>query len=111
LALCKGRLVPGRCFGSKTAWQEAHPGQLAWFNARVFCRTAGQIWGGDLDPSKDKAKLRAVARRLRIRLYVLKERDDGSFESVVLTHRQVAERAIWNTSSRAAQNGPFSHTR
>lgn len=101
-ALRKAGFDWGRNFRSKTAWREANPGRVPWFNVRIFTRTAGKVWWGDLDPAKDKAKLRAVARRLRTRLYVIREWDDGGLEKVLLTPQQVVERAIWNTSAHAA---------
>lgn len=68
---------------------------MIW-NANVFCGTKGKIWWGDFDLVTDKKKLRTVARRLRNRLYLLREHD-GRFEKENLPHRAVVKAAVWNT--------------
>lgn len=89
-------LLSGRCFGSKSAYCTANPGNRFFSNANVFCRTKGKLWWGDLDLAKDKKALIAVARRLRIRMYVLSE-SDGRFRNAELPHSEVKIRAIWHT--------------
>jgi hypothetical protein len=44
-------------------------------NAKIVKRNGVVLWRGDLDLALDKAKLLAIARRLRIHLYVLYEGD------------------------------------
>ena len=94
-------LSTGRCFGSKTLYHKAHPNRLGLviWNGNVFCRKKGKIWWGDFDLVTDKEKLRAVARRLRNRLYLLREHD-GRFERENLPHRDVVEAAVWDTGTR-----------
>jgi hypothetical protein len=94
-------LSMGRSFGSKRLYHNAHPNRLGLviWNANVFCRTKGKIWWGDFDLVTDKKKLRTVARRLRNRLYLLREHD-GRFERENLPHRDVVKAAIWNTGTR-----------
>lgn len=86
----------GRCLGSKSGYRWAHPDNECVFNANVFCEDAGKIWWGDLDLTLDKPKLEAVARKLRVRLYVLAELD-GRFENAGLQHSKVVSLAIWKT--------------
>jgi hypothetical protein len=89
----------GRCFGSKSGYRASHLGNEFIPNANVFCRTRGKIWWGDLDLACDRPKLEAVARRLRMRLYVLSE-FDGRFEGATQKHSTVVAQAIWKTGGR-----------
>jgi len=91
-------LFPGRCFGSKSGYHRSFPDHQFVFNANVFCRTKGKLWWGDLDLTSDKEILRTIAKRLRVRLYVLSE-FDGRFENAELPHLEVRERAIWHTGA------------
>ena len=86
----------GRCFGSKSGYLQAHPRAEFLPNANVFCRRHGKIWWGDLDLRSDKPALEKVARRLRCRLYVLRE-SDGRFQNAALPHESVVCRAVWHT--------------
>jgi hypothetical protein len=89
----------GRCFGSKSGYRASHSGNEFIPNANVFCRTRGKIWWGDLDLACDKPKLDAVARKLRMKLYVLYE-SDGRFGNASLKHSTVVAQAIWKTGGR-----------
>jgi hypothetical protein len=89
-------LAVGRCFGSKSGYRTANPGNEFVPNANVFCRTRGKIWWGDLDLILDRPKLEAVSRRLRMRLYVLSEYD-GRFANAAQEHSKVLSQAIWKT--------------
>jgi hypothetical protein len=91
----------GRCFGSKSGYRACHPGSEFIPNANIFCRTRGKIWWGDLDLAYDRPKIEAVARRLRMRLFVLSEHE-GRFENATLPHSTVVSRAIWKTGGRNA---------
>jgi hypothetical protein len=92
-------LPVGRCFGSKSGYRMANPGNEFVPNANVFCRKGGKIWWGDLDLTRDRPKLEAVARKLRMRLFVLYE-SDGRFENASLQHSKVVQLAIWRTGGR-----------
>jgi hypothetical protein len=92
-------LPMGRCFGSKSGYRWAHPDNECVFNANVFCQKAGKIWWGDLDLTRDRPKLEAVARKLRMKLYVLYE-GDGRFENADLQHSKVVSLAVWKTGGR-----------
>lgn len=92
-------LPVGRCFGSKSGYRMANPGNEFVPNANVFCRKAGKIWWGDLDLTRDKPKLEVIARRLRMRLYVLYE-FDGRFANAAQKHSTVVAQAIWKTGDR-----------
>jgi hypothetical protein len=89
----------GLCVGSKSGYRLAHPVNKFIPNANVFCRRHGKIWWGDLDLARDKPKLEAIARRLRMRLYVLYEYD-GRFENAAQEHSAVVARAIWKTGGK-----------
>jgi len=92
-------LPVGRCFGSKSGYRFANPDNEFIPNANVFCRKVGKIWWGDLDLTRDRPKLDAVARKLRMKLYVLYE-GDGRFENADLQHANVVRLAIWKTGRR-----------
>jgi hypothetical protein len=94
-------LPMGRCFGSKTAYRNAHPKKCEFIpNANVFTRLGGKVWWGDLDLVRDKRALELVARRLRCRLYVLSEMD-GRFEKAAKPHAEVVRDAVWHTGAPA----------
>lgn len=64
----------GRHFGSKGQYRTMHP--ECWYipNACIFILGQGKIWGGDLDlATKDKSALQWLSRRLRRKLFVLRE--------------------------------------
>jgi hypothetical protein len=86
----------GRCFGSKSGYRAAHPEGEFIPNANVFSETAGKEWWGDLDLRVDKPALRAIAKELGRRLYVLHE-SDGRFEQALQSHAEVVEKAVWHT--------------
>src|SRR5665647_2044461 len=86
----------GRCFGSTSGYRRLFPKHVFIPNANVFCRQHGKIWWGDLDLQRDQPALEKVARKLRCRLYVLRE-SDGRFENASLPHETVIRRAQWHT--------------
>ncbi len=90
----------GRCFGSKSGYCRMNPGHIFVPNANVFCRRYGKVWWGDLDLKCDKPALEKVARRLRCRLYVLKEMD-GRYEAAEKPDTQVIACALWHTGGAA----------
>ena len=92
----KAGLSFGRCFGSKSGYRRANRKAVFIPNGNVFCRTHGKIWWGDLDLNCDKPALEKVARRLRCRLYVLREHD-GRFEKADLPFDAVRRAALWHT--------------
>ena len=90
----------GRSFGSKSAYAAAHPKAEAIFNANVFTGKQGKVWWGDLDLARDKPVLEKVARKIRCRLYVVREHD-GRFENADQTHAEVVKVAVWYTGGRS----------
>ncbi len=74
-----GRLVSQ----SKSRYLHSNPDNVVVFNANIcitesalFARqTIDKIWFGDLDITKDKKKLDALAEALGERVYVLREHD------------------------------------
>ena len=84
-------LATGRCFGSKSGYIRAYPKNQFIPNANVFCKRHGNVWFGDLDLTFDKPTLEKIARRLRCRLYVLRE-SDGRFQNA-----EILQNAVWHT--------------
>ena len=97
-------LYVGRCFGSKSRYRDANPGNQFVPNANVFCRTRGKIWWGDLDLANDKPSLEKAAKLLGLRLYVLSE-FDGRFGNADSPHRVVIATALWHTGGRVRMPG------
>lgn len=93
-------LPMGRCFGSKSLYQNTHPKCEFVPNANVFSRLGGKVWWGDLDLERDRRALERVARRLRCRLYVVSEHD-GRFDEAVRPHTAVIRDAVWQTGGPA----------
>ena len=89
-------LAMGRCFGSKSAYRALHPHCRFLPNANVFSQKHGKVWWGDLDLQRDEHALERIAKRLRCRLYVVRE-FDGRFENATLPFHQVVLRAGWCT--------------
>ena len=89
-------LAMGRCFGSKSAYRAAHPHSRFLPNANIFSQKQDKVWWGDLDLQRDKRALERIAKKLRCRLYVMREWD-GRFENATLPFHQVVLRAVWCT--------------
>jgi hypothetical protein len=97
-------LKMGRCFSSKSAYANAHPRRDFIPNANVFTRVGGKVWWGDLDLLRDRQALEQVARRLRCRLYVLREHD-GRLDEADEPHAAVDQVAVWHTGGPARVAG------
>lgn len=65
-----GRMIAA----SKTRYWERHRTNLPVFNANVCTRERGKIWFGDLDLTLEEPQLRALARAINERIFVLHER-------------------------------------
>ena len=74
----KAREILGQCgrliSSSKSGYLGMFPDNEVVFNANI-CTESGKIWFGDLDITRDKAKLRVLADALGERVYVLREMD------------------------------------
>jgi hypothetical protein len=70
LGMC-GRMLSG----SKSGYDKAHPGNVVVFNANVCTKKLGKIWFGDIDVTRDEAKLKELAGKLGEPVYVLYEQD------------------------------------
>lgn len=88
--------VLGRCgrmiCGSKSEYAHKHPEHLVVFNANV-CLSDGKIWYGDLDVTRDEAKLQELAEALGETVFVLREMD-------ARFHNEVdpkLEAAVWSS--------------
>lgn len=71
-----GRMVSA----SKSDYSCRFPTHVVVFNANVCTKTHGKIWHGDVDITKDEAKLIELAKALGEDVYVLREMD-GRFEN------------------------------
>ena len=60
---------------SKTAYKQANPNNIVFFNANIITKERGLVWCGDLDITKDEELLRKVSKEINEELYVLKEMD------------------------------------
>ena len=94
----------GRCFGSKSGYASARPKAEVIFNANVFTKNRGKVWWGDLDLERDKPALEKVARKIRSRLFVVREHD-GRFENADQAHAEVIKVAVWYTGGRSLVRG------
>jgi len=66
---------PGRMIsGSKGSYIKNNPDNLAVFNANI-CTIDGKIWYGDLDITKDIGKLKELAKKTILDIFVLREMD------------------------------------
>lgn len=65
----RGRMISP----SKSAYLRRFPGNLIAFNAHLCTASAGRVWWGDLDLTRDEPELRRVANALGEVLYVLRE--------------------------------------
>lgn len=72
--------MPGRLVSaSKSGYSTQYPNNVVVFNSNV-CTKNGKIWFGDIDVTKDEAKLKELAEALGERIYVIREMD-GRFEN------------------------------
>ena len=74
--------APGRMIsGSKSAYTSRYPNNVVVFNGNLIGSTSGRkFWYGDLDLTKDSARLIQLAKDLGEGFYVLREMD-ARFES------------------------------
>jgi hypothetical protein len=93
----------GLCVGSKSGYRRAHRRHFFVPNANVACRTLGKVWWGDLDLWRHDRQLERVARRLRTRLYVLREMD-ARFEKADVPFAELRRHALWHTGGRVSPN-------
>lgn len=75
----KAEEILGRCGRMVSSSKRGVPGHIVVFNANI-CVAAGKIWFGDMDVTKDEAKLKALAEAIGERVYVLRE-SDGRFDN------------------------------
>lgn len=64
-----GRMVGG----SKSGYQEEHPGELVIFNACIYDDTPTQVWWGDINLTESKKTLQKVANVSNKTFYVTYE--------------------------------------
>jgi hypothetical protein len=83
-----GRMISG----SKTEPK----GQVCVWNANVLTRSAGKIWFGDLNLTKDAPKLEKLAQMIGEPLYVLRE-SDCRFNTEKDSIDVKLAKAVWQT--------------
>ena len=94
----KHGLICGRMiYGSKSFARSKFPGDLLVFNANIVIKSAGKVWFGDLNITKESKKLKDVAAEINETLYVLRESDCrfGTEEDPV---EVLINRAVWDTT-------------
>lgn len=94
----------GRCFGSKSGYRAAHPRAQFLPNANIFSLRHGKLWWGDLDLTVDAPALERIARRLRCRLFVLRE-FEGRWLDEQIPAEDIRQRARWCTGGRGRVPG------
>lgn len=67
----RGRMMSG----SKSGYLDAHPNNVAIFNANILTKNKGKIWYGDLDLTRDLGEVRRLAAELNEPVFVLREHD------------------------------------
>ncbi len=70
-----GRMISA----DKVGYSNRFPDNVVVYNSNV-CTAEGKIWFGDVDVTKDGAKLTALAEALGEKVYVLREMD-GRFDN------------------------------
>jgi hypothetical protein len=76
---------------SKSAYRKSYPNHLVVFNASIFTRNGRVIFRGDLDLTRDAARLTTAARCIGEPLFVLREGEQPGEVS------ELPERAVWFT--------------
>ena len=80
---------------SKSDYSRAHPTHTVVFNANVCTESHGKIWFGDIDVTRDEAKLIELAEALGENVHVLYEMD-GRFDN---EESPAIERAVYSTGA------------
>lgn len=58
---------------SKSSYSDRHPNSIVYFNGNIFDKDGVKLWFGDVDLTKDKAKLEQIAHLLDEVIYVTAE--------------------------------------
>jgi len=96
--------ITGRMISySKSAYREANPKSVCYFNANIVTARDGKIWYGDLDLTKDALGLKVVAEQIGQTIYVLKELD-CRFEDEGKDGTQLISKAVWDTNQSCPIN-------
>lgn len=94
----KHGLICGRMiYGSKSFARSKFPDDLLLFNANIVTKSAGKIWWGDLNITKEAKKLKEVAAEINETLFVLRE-SDCRFGTENDPVEVLISRAVWDTS-------------
>lgn len=101
----------GQCYGSKRGYAANNPVRLYVANACVCTSDRECLWRGDLDlatPS-DQQSLVRVSRRLRRKLFILREQSQEDFTS--LTSEWLDENAIASVWRGKVTTAGYAHQR
>ena len=75
---------------SKSDYLHEHPDNVVVFNANIIT-SHGKMWYGDIDVTKDEAKLKEYAEAIGEKIYVLREMD-ARFEN---ENKPLLEKAVF----------------
>lgn len=93
-AFLNNGLMTGRMISlSKSAYRDQYPENEVYFNCNIFILGEGKIWYGDLDVTKERETLKAIAQDLGTPLYILREMD-GRFGNEELSDSEIIKRSV-----------------
>ena len=84
------------CGRTISAYKDAPKGCVCVWNANLISPSAGKVWYGDLNLTRDGKKLKNIAKIRGETLYVLREHD-ARFGTEDNTTEDMMKRAFWNT--------------
>ena len=59
--------------GSKSSYSDRHPKNVVFFNGNIYDKDGKKLWYGDVNLTKDKARLEQIAHMLDEPIYVTRE--------------------------------------
>jgi hypothetical protein len=83
----------GRMISASKSGPKSH---VCVWNANIITKSQGKVWFGDLDLTRDGAKLQIVADTIGERLYVLREHD-CRFNTENDPIEELIERSVWTS--------------
>lgn len=93
----KGLILGKMVSYSKSAYREANPKNVVYFNANIISLKEGKVWYGDVDLTLEGNKLKELSVELNETLYVLREMD-CRFETAEDSISSLIKKSVWNTN-------------
>jgi hypothetical protein len=79
-----------------SAHKTSPKGHVCVFNANIITESAGKIWFGDLDLTKEGILLKQISEVIGEPLYVLREMD-ARFGTEEKSSLELIKKAVWST--------------